>query len=96
MVMPDQEERVVDRDQPVHDPGYCVLCWNDPVNTMGYVVHVFQVVFGWDKPRAERHMLEVHHQGKSLLVRETLERAEFYVHRLHQYGLQATLERDAP
>jgi ATP-dependent Clp protease adaptor protein ClpS len=76
------------------EPGYLVVCWNDPVNFMDYVTHVFQTVFGWERKKAERHMLEVHHKGKSRLVRESLEKAEFYVHRLQQYQLHATLERD--
>lgn len=75
------------------DPGYMVICWDDPVNLMDYVTHVFRKVFGWPKEKAERHMLEVHEQGKSVLVREGLERAEHYVHELHKYGLQATMER---
>ena len=76
------------------EPGYLVVCWNDPVNLMVYVTHVFMAVFGWNKQKAEQHMLQVHNQGKSVLTRESLERAEFYVHQLQQYGLQATLERD--
>ncbi len=76
------------------EPGYLVVCWNDPVNLMVYVTHVFMVVFGWPKPKAEQHMLEVHTKGRSVLERASLERAEFYVHKLQAYGLQATLERD--
>jgi ATP-dependent Clp protease adaptor protein ClpS len=78
----------------MRERGYLVICWNDPVNLMAYVTHVFQKVFGWDKKRAERHMLEVHEQGKSILVRESFEKAEFYVHQLQAYSLQATLEPD--
>ena len=78
------------------DSGYLVICWDDPVNLMAYVTHVFQTVFGWNRQRAERHMLEVHKNGKSLLARENLEKAEFYVHQLQKYNLHATLERDAP
>lgn len=74
------------------DPGYLVICWDDPVNLMDYVTHVFQKVFGWGKAKAERHMLQVHREGRSVLSREGLERAEHYVHQLHGYGLQATLE----
>lgn len=76
------------------DRGYVVICWDDPVNFMDYVTHVFQRVFGWDRVKAERHMKEVHDQGKSLLVRDTLEKAEFYVHQLQQFHLHATLERE--
>ena len=76
------------------EPGYRVICWNDPVNLMDYVTHVFQVVFGWQRQKAEVHMLQVHNQGKSVLTRESMEKAEFYVHQLQKYSLHATMERD--
>jgi len=75
-------------------PGYVVICWDDPVNLMHYVTHVFQTVFGWPRQKAEFHMLQVHNQGRSVLARDTLERAEHYVHELQKYSLHATLERD--
>jgi len=78
-----------------HEPGYLVICWDDPVNLMDYVTHVFQVVFGWERKKAEKHMQEVHNNGKSVLTRESLEKAEFYVHQLQKYTLNATLERDS-
>ena len=40
----------------LRDRGYLVICWNDPVNLMVYVTHVFQIVFGWPKERAEQHI----------------------------------------
>jgi ATP-dependent Clp protease adaptor protein ClpS len=75
-------------------PGYLVIVWNDPVNLMAYVTHVFMKVFGWNKTKAEKHMLQVHEQGKSVVARESLEKAEFYVHQLQKYTLQATMEPD--
>lgn len=77
------------------EPGYLVICWNDPVNFMAYVTHVFQKVFGWPKQKAEFHMLQVHEQGKSVLTRESMEKAEHYVHQLQRYSLHATMEPDA-
>lgn len=76
------------------EAGYLVVCWDDPVNLMPYVTRVFQRVFGWDRARAERHMLEVHEKGRSVLVRESFEKAEAHVHQLRMYSLQATLEKD--
>ena len=76
------------------EPGYLVICWNDPVNLMAYVTHVFQVIFGWPRQKAEFHMRQVHEKGKSVLVRESLEKAEHYVHQLQKYSLHATMERD--
>ena len=76
------------------EPGFLVICWNDPVNYMDYVTHVFQKVFGWARQKAEFHMLQVHEQGKSVLARESIEKAEHYVHQLQKYTLHATMERD--
>ena len=73
-------------------PMFLVICWNDPVNLMVYVTHVFMKVFGWNRQKAEKHMLEVHEKGRSVLVREGAEKAEFYVHQLQGYKLQATME----
>jgi ATP-dependent Clp protease adaptor protein ClpS len=73
-------------------PTFYVVCWNDPVNLMVYVTHVFMTLFGWEKQKAEQHMLEVHERGKSVLLREGLEQAEYHVHQLQKYKLQATME----
>jgi ATP-dependent Clp protease adaptor protein ClpS len=73
-------------------PTYNVICWDDPVNLMVYVTHVFMKIFGWNKQKAEKHMMEVHEQGKSVLVKEGAEKAEFYVHQLQNYKLHATME----
>jgi ATP-dependent Clp protease adaptor protein ClpS len=89
-VTPDQQEKP----RSGLEPGYLVICWNDPVNFMDYVTHVFQIVFGWTRKKAEFHMLQVHEQGKSVLARESLEKAEHYVHQLQKYSLHATMERD--
>ena len=75
------------------EPGYLVICWDDPINTMLYVTHVFQKVFGWTRQVAETRMLEVHNNGKSVLARESMEKAEYYVHQLQMYCLHATMEK---
>jgi ATP-dependent Clp protease adaptor protein ClpS len=93
-VLPDIVREKKTKDQSAREPGYQVICWDDPVNTMEYVTHVFQAVFRWPKSKAERHMMQVHNQGKSVLTRESLERAEHYVHQLQKYTLHATMERD--
>jgi len=92
-VLPDEEQVTQTRADETLDPGYVVICWDDPVNLMDYVTHVFMTIFGWQRPKAEQHMLQVHRQGKSVLTRDGLERAEHYVHRLQSYGLTATVER---
>jgi len=93
-IMPDIERDEKSKPESEKEPGYLVICWNDPVNLMTYVTHVFQAVFAWQKQKAEFHMLQVHNLGKSVLVRESLEKAEHYVHQLQKYSLHATMERD--
>lgn len=92
--LPTLEPTTRPEEKETFEPGWLVVCWNDPVNFMVYVTHVFMKVFGWNKTRAERHMMEVHEKGRSVLTRESLERAEFYVHQLQGYGLQATMQKD--
>jgi len=70
-----------------------VVVHNDPVNLMTYVTMVFQRVFGYPRERAEKHMLEVHQKGRSILWSGVRERAELYVQQLHAYLLLATIEK---
>ena len=75
------------------DVPWQVVVHNDPVNLMTYVTMVFQRVFGYPREKAERHMLEVHQNGRSILWSGVRERAEFYVQQLHGHLLLATLEK---
>lgn len=90
------EPRLVDREETegadeMAQP-WNVIVHNDPINLMSYVTLVFQRVFGYSRERAQRLMLEVHHQGRSLVWCGDREHAEMYVHQLHGYQLWATLE----
>ena len=38
-------------------PTFYVVCWNDPVNLMVYVTHVFMKIFGWNSRR--EHLFEI-------------------------------------
>ena len=93
-VLPGADQETASKTDSSLEPGYLVICWNDPINFMPYVTHVFQTVFSWPRKKAEFHMLQVHEQGKSVLVREGLEKAEHYVHQLQKYSLHATMERE--
>jgi ATP-dependent Clp protease adaptor protein ClpS len=94
LVLPSKREQEKTESKESLEPGYLVICWDDPVNLMDYVTHVFQTVFNWPKPKAEQHMLQVHNTGKSVLIRDSMEKAEHYVHQLQRYSLHATMEKD--
>lgn len=84
------------RELAVTDVPWNVIVHNDPVNLMSYVTMVFQRVLGFPRDRATKHMLEVHHRGRSLVWSGERERAEAIVEQLHGYLLLATLERAEP
>ena len=76
------------------DRPWMVIVWNDPVNLMSYVVFVLQKLFGYDREKATRLMLDVHHKGKAVVSSGPREKAEFDVYRLHGHGLWATMQKD--
>ena len=69
-----------------------VVVHNDPVNLMVYVTHVFMQVLGYPRPKAEQHMLEVHHQGRSIVWVGDREQAEVYTMKLRAAHLTTTME----
>ena len=81
------------RDEDALATPWNVVVHNDPVNLMSYVTMVFQRVLGFPRDKATKHMLEVHHKGRSLVWSGERERAEAIVEQFHGYLLLATLEQ---
>ena len=75
------------------DRPWITIVWNDPINLMSYVTHVFMTVFGYAKPKAEMLMMDVHQRGRAVVSSGTRERMELDVTTLHGFGLWATLEQ---
>ena len=78
----------------ITDLPWVTLVWNDPINLMNYVTHVFQSYFGYDKAKAEKLMLDVHNLGRATVNSGTREEMERDVAAMHSYGLWATTQRD--
>ena len=73
---------------------WLTIVWNDPVNLMSYVTYVFEHVFAFPRPKAEKLMLDVHHKGKAVVASGGREAMERNVEILHGYGLWATVRQD--
>jgi ATP-dependent Clp protease adaptor protein ClpS len=71
------------------------VVWDDPVNLMSYVTHVFREYFGFPRNKAEALMLAVHHQGHAVVAEGAREQMEMHTRAMHDYGLWATV-RQAP
>ena len=87
-------ERPAERGEKERDRPWIVVVWNDPVNLMSYVTFVLQKLFGYDREKATKLMLQVHNEGKAVVSSGTREKAEHDVARLHAHGLWATLRQD--
>ena len=85
---PDVDESV-DTDTP-----WITLVWNDPVNLMSYVTYVFMTYFHYPREKAEKLMMQVHQDGRSVVSSGSREEMERDVAAMHSYGLWATLAKD--
>lgn len=93
---PVEVEPDVDSDAAV-EPAlpWMTVVWDDPVNLMSYVTFVFQNYFKYSRDKAEDLMLEVHNDGRAVVSSGSREKMERDVQAMHEYGLWATMERDA-
>jgi ATP-dependent Clp protease adaptor protein ClpS len=85
------EEPLTDERVAGDEPWQTVV-WNDPVNLMSYVTHVFQQLFGYGEPQARKLMLDVHNKGRAIVSAGDKDKVEGDVQRLHGAGLWATME----
>jgi ATP-dependent Clp protease adaptor protein ClpS len=84
-------ERPVDK--LVAQLPWVTIVWDDPVNLMTYVTHVFQTHFGYPKHKAHRLMMQVHTEGRAVVSSGSKEQMETDVDAMHSYGLWATMEQ---
>ena len=91
---PVEVERPESEEDVTPDVPWIVIVWNDPINLMSYVVFVFQKLFGYNREKATKLMLDVHQKGRAVVSEGPREKCEFDVSRLHAHGLWATLQKD--
>ncbi|MUL83275.1 MULTISPECIES: ATP-dependent Clp protease adapter ClpS [unclassified Mycolicibacterium] len=88
-----REDREVEEVAATESP-WVTIVWDDPVNLMTYVTHVFQKLFGYSEPHATKLMLQVHNEGKAVVSAGSRESMETDVTKLHAAGLWATMQQD--
>ena len=91
--MPVETEQPETDDLTFVDRPWVTVVWNDPVNLMSYVTYVFQTYFHYPRKKAEKLMLEVHEDGRSVVSSGSREEMERDVQAMHEYGLWATTEK---
>ena len=94
-VVPAGDTAVAERpiEQILADTPWVTIVWDDPVNLMSYVTHVFITYFHYTKSKAEKLMLQVHNDGRAIVSSGSREAMERDVTAMHGYGLWATLDK---
>ncbi|WP_217700859.1 ATP-dependent Clp protease adapter ClpS [Krasilnikoviella flava] len=87
-----ERETRTDAATAVADP-WVTIVWNDPVNLMSYVSYVFESYFGYPPAKAQKLMMQVHHDGRAVVSSGPRERMEVDVQAMHGFGLWATLRQ---
>jgi len=90
LIRPDVDEELVVIPRSSLDKPWRTIVWNDPVNLMQYVTHVFQLYFGYPREQAERLMLQVHHDGRAVVASGPREDVERHTEAMQEFGLWAT------
>lgn len=85
------EERLGAQQQAVNP--WVTVVWDDPVNLMSYVTHVFCSYFHYPRSQSERLMMQVHMEGRAIVSSGGREEMERDVNAMHGFGLWATLDR---
>lgn len=93
LATPDIDEDLDLVESPGFDPDWQTVVWNDPVNLMSYVVHVFRSYFGYSEAEATRLMQGVHNDGHAVVAEGMREQMELHAQAMHDYGLWATVRR---
>ena len=95
LTIPSVDEEVQRRERVDPELPWQTVVWDDPVNLMSYVTHVFREYFGLARSDAERLMLAVHNEGHAVVSQGAREQMELHAQAMHDYGLWATV-RKAP
>ncbi|NLP85614.1 ATP-dependent Clp protease adapter ClpS [Microbacterium sp. CFH 90308] len=94
LATPSIEREAELRETPHPDRPWQTVVWDDPVNLMSYVTHVFREYFGLPHAEAERLMLAVHNEGHAVVSVGAREQMELHAQAMHDYGLWATVRQE--
>jgi len=90
---PDSQVAVLESPLETPAEAWVTIVWDDPVNLMDYVTHVFCEYFGYPKPKSEELMLKVHTEGRAVVSAGNREAMERDVLAMQNYTLWATMEQ---
>lgn len=81
------------KDKVKQQPPYHVILLNDDDHTFDYVIHMMQRLFGYPREKGYQIALEVHTQGRAIVLTTTKEHAELKRDQIHAFGPDPLLPR---
>lgn len=93
LAAPSVDEQLDIRAHAAAEVPWQTVVWDDPVNLMSYVTHVFREYFALPRHAAEQLMLAVHNEGHAVVAEGAREQMELHAQAMHNYGLWATVRR---
>lgn len=79
---------------PEMSAPWITLVWDDPVNTIDYVIYVFRSYFGYTKEEAHQLTYQVHNEGRAVVSCGPMEDMQRDTEAMHKFGLMATFTQD--
>ena len=76
-----------------HEKGWGVILWNDPINSMEFIIIAIIKIMNFNLDKAQFHMLEAHLKGKSILTITNKEQATLYCEQFESMGISASIEK---
>jgi ATP-dependent Clp protease adapter protein ClpS len=73
-------------------PQYKLILLHDPKKDLMYIVRCVMELTRFPRAEATHKMWEAHHNGRSVILRTHLERAEMFAERFADRGLPVTIE----
>lgn len=75
--------------------GYCIIVWNDEVNSFHWVIETLMEVCGHTMEQAEQCAVIIHHNGKYAVKEGSFEVLKPMCEAITERGINATIEQHA-
>ena len=74
------------------EPPYCLIVWNDEVNTFDWVIDTLVQICGHSKEQAEQCAMIIHHKGKYAVKKGAYEDIKTQCTAINDRNINATME----
>jgi ATP-dependent Clp protease adaptor protein ClpS len=93
LTLPKKKTETKPQDEVKKQPPYHVILLNDDDHTFDYVIQMMRTLFGYPPEKGYQIALQVHTQGRAIVLTTTKEHAELKRDQIHAFGPDPLLPR---